>query len=84
VIVEAAAAGMPVLLRDIAQYRITFKDWYTKGQEEDFPGLIKKLATDSKYYAQQVKQALKIAEAYDSKNGAERLLEVYRATLAAN
>jgi 1,2-diacylglycerol-3-alpha-glucose alpha-1,2-galactosyltransferase len=82
VIVEAAAAGMPVLLRDIPQYRVTFKDWYAKGQEEDFTKLITKFAKDKAYYRRMAKTAQRIAQQYDSVAGAKRLLEVYLQVLA--
>jgi 1,2-diacylglycerol-3-alpha-glucose alpha-1,2-galactosyltransferase len=81
VIVEAAAAGVPVLLRDIPQYLKTFKSFYTAGTEENFPELIHRFAQDKAFYADEQAKAHKIAEMYDSKQGAERLIEVYTAVI---
>ena len=81
VIVEAAATGLPVLLRDIEQYKVTFKDWYAKGNEADFVAIIEKFATDKDFYKHYQQLATKIASEYDSKRGAETLLSVYREVL---
>ncbi len=83
VVVEAAAAGLPILLRDIDQYRKTFGDGYEKGTDETFVGTIERFSTDSKYYDHWRKAAAAIAQRYDSKAGAARLIEVYQTVLDA-
>jgi 1,2-diacylglycerol-3-alpha-glucose alpha-1,2-galactosyltransferase len=82
VIVEGAAAGLPVLLRDIDQYRLTFGDGYVAGTDDNFAKIIERFATDKAYYQRWAKASQAIARRYDSKAGAERLLEVYRKVLA--
>jgi 1,2-diacylglycerol-3-alpha-glucose alpha-1,2-galactosyltransferase len=83
VIVEGAAAGLPVLLRDNAQYKDTFGDGYEKGSDETFAPIIQRFRDDRAYYAKWQKAAHSIAERYDSKAGAARLMEVYGEVLAA-
>ena len=81
VIVEAAAAGLPILLRDLQQYRQTFSGGYEKGTDEEFTMIIKRFSQDKVYYSKWKQAAEQIAEKYDSKVGAERLMEVYHEVL---
>jgi len=83
VIVEAAAAGLPVLLRDIGQYRDTFGQGYASGTDESFTEIIRRFSQDKPYYRLWQTVSKSIAERYDSKTGAERLMEVYSKVLAA-
>jgi 1,2-diacylglycerol-3-alpha-glucose alpha-1,2-galactosyltransferase len=82
VVVEAAAAGLPVLLRDIAQYRDTFGGGYEKGTDVDFATLIERFSKDKVYYEKWRKASEQIALRYSSEAGAMRLMEVYAAVLA--
>jgi 1,2-diacylglycerol-3-alpha-glucose alpha-1,2-galactosyltransferase len=81
VILEAAAAGLPLLLRDLKQYRQTFEGGYAPGNDEVFTTEIKKFSTDKQYYEHWQRAARLIAERYDSKLGAARLMEVYEKAL---
>lgn len=83
VIVEAAAAGLPVLLRDLPQYRETFSGGYESGDEADFSQIIEKFTTDHAYYERWKVAATRIAQRYDAKEGAKRLMEVYDQVLSA-
>jgi 1,2-diacylglycerol-3-alpha-glucose alpha-1,2-galactosyltransferase len=82
VILEAAAAGLPLLLRDLEQYRQTFTGGYEHGNDDNFTTKIKEFSTNKQYYDHWQRAAKRIAERYDSKAGAERLVEVYEKTLA--
>lgn len=82
VIVEGAAAGLPVLLRDNEQYRATFKDWYTAADsDQEFIALIKKFRDNKKFYKTKQEKAEDIAERYDSAQGAKSVLRVYEHSL---
>lgn len=81
VIVEAAAAGLPVLLRDIEQYRLTFNQGYEKGTDDTFAATIERFSTDKAYYAKWRQNAVAIATEYDNAKGAKRLQDVYAAVL---
>lgn len=77
VIVEAAAAGLPLLLRDIEQYRLTFKNGYLKGDDKTFSGQIYHLQTNKQAYAKAAKQSAPIAKEYSSERGRKLLLDIY-------
>jgi 1,2-diacylglycerol-3-alpha-glucose alpha-1,2-galactosyltransferase len=77
VIVEAAAAGLPVVLRDLDQYRTTFSGGYITGDDKSFAPTIKKLSLNGEYYQEWVKKGHTIADHYDSVAGSQRLVDVY-------
>jgi 1,2-diacylglycerol-3-alpha-glucose alpha-1,2-galactosyltransferase len=81
VIVEAAAAGLPILLRDLDVYKETFGDGYEKGTDETFGEIINKFHSDSEFYKRWQSAAYAIAEKYDAKVGSVRLMHVYEDVL---
>ena len=82
VVVEAAAAGLPVVLRDISDYDTTFRDGAVMAaSDDDFTVQVEKLRNNKKFYKQQQQAAEKIAKRFDSKAGGERLMEFYRSIL---
>jgi 1,2-diacylglycerol-3-alpha-glucose alpha-1,2-galactosyltransferase len=78
VIIEGAAAGLPVLLRDIPQYRKTFGEGYEKGTDDTFAGIIRRFQNDQEYYRHWQAEAVHITDKYNSKVGAAHLIEIYR------
>lgn len=81
VVVEAAAAGLPVVLRDIPDYAETFKGDTVMSQDGAFADELMKLKTDKKFYEQMKSAAERIAKRYDSKAGAEALVKLYGSLL---
>ena len=81
VVVEAAASGLPVVLRDIPDYDETFRADAVMVPAGEFAPAIKKLIDDETYYDTMVRASAHIAERFDSKAGAQRLVELYRDTL---
>lgn len=81
VIVEGAAAGLPVLLRDIPQYRQTFGEGYERGTEDTFAGIIRRFRDDPEYYRHWQAEGESITEKYDAKAGAAQLMEIYNRVL---
>ena len=82
VVVEAAAAGLPVVLRDISDYDTTFRDGAVMASSDsDFVTQVDKLRRNKKFYSQQCLLAEKIAKRFDSSAGAERLVEFYRSLI---
>jgi 1,2-diacylglycerol-3-alpha-glucose alpha-1,2-galactosyltransferase len=79
VVIEAAAAGLPVVLRDIPDYDETFRADAVMVPADEFAPAISKLVSDKSYYDAMVRSAERIAERFDSKRGAERLIELYKA-----
>lgn len=81
VVVEAAAAGLPVVVRDIPDYSETFKGDVVMGDDETFADELRKLRDDKAHYTKMKTASERIAKRYDSKMGAEVLLKLYRTLL---
>lgn len=81
VVVEAAAAGLPVVLRDIPDYAETFKGDVVMANDGTFADELMKLRNDKKHYASMQAAAARIAKRYDSHQGAEALLSLYKSLL---
>ncbi|MDR3125743.1 MAG: glycosyltransferase family 4 protein, partial [Candidatus Nomurabacteria bacterium] len=81
-IVEAAAAGLPVLLRDIADYDHTFRPQAVMSTPQDFQENIIKLATDKKFYIEMSQQARRLSARYDNSAAAQKLVDFYRQILS--
>jgi len=85
VMIEGASAGLPVLLRDNDQYKITFKDWYLSAHDDNgFIKTIKRLSEDTKYYKMAVDKSSKIAERYDTKTVMKQINSIYNTDLEKN
>jgi 1,2-diacylglycerol-3-alpha-glucose alpha-1,2-galactosyltransferase len=78
-VLEAAGAGLPIVLRDLKEYDDTFRGDALFGEAtEDFVEIIEKLKKDKDFYKKSVAGARNIAERFDSAAGAERLAGLYR------
>jgi 1,2-diacylglycerol-3-alpha-glucose alpha-1,2-galactosyltransferase len=78
VVVEAAAAGLPVMLRDLSDYDDTFGHDALRVDEAGFVPAIQKLQSDAKTYDKWRRNSYKIAKRFDSSSVAERLVKLYR------
>ena len=78
VIIEGAAAGLPVLLRDNDQYKITFKDWYESAHnDKEFIVTINKLASNRQFYKAALTKAAKIVDRYETHNVMKQINQIY-------
>lgn len=78
VIVEAAAAGLPIVLRDIDDYATTFApDSLLAKTDDDFLEIIKKLHDDKKLHAEYSKKAANIAKRFDVETATDQLIDFY-------
>lgn len=80
-IIEAAASGLPVVLRDIADYDHTFRNDALVCQESEFVEAVTKLAGDRSYYEQMQAHSASIARRFDSRSVTDQLLSLYRSCL---
>jgi len=80
-VLEAAGAGLPIVVRDIVEYDDTFKNDVIRCDDGTFANAIVKLRNDKKFYQSQQKKTKKVADRFDSKNAAERLVKLYRQLL---
>jgi 1,2-diacylglycerol-3-alpha-glucose alpha-1,2-galactosyltransferase len=81
-VLEAAGAGLPIILRDIPEYDDTFRgDALMARDDAGFIEIIKKLQDDRQYYAAAKVGAGQIADRFDSQTGAEHFMALYRELL---
>ncbi len=78
VIIEAAAYGLPLLIRNLEIYSPLFEDYCIKGNENNFASVIKKLEKDKLFYDEYQKKAFQIAQKYDSRKIAKKIIHVYK------
>ena len=77
-VLEAAGAGLPIILRDIPEYNDTFGDDAIRCKDDGFTEAVKKLRSSKTAYESQQKKTKAIAERFDSSAAAERLVKIYR------
>ncbi len=76
-IVEAAASGLPVVLRDISDYDKTFRPYGVMCGEDDFAGKLRQLKDDKAFYEKMLASAEKLANTYDSETVTRELVKLY-------
>lgn len=81
VVVEAAAAGLPVMLRNIPDYGETFADDAILVEEDETVPMLELLRNDKTFYTKAVAQVSRIAKRYDAVAGAERIVSRYKSLL---
>ena len=80
--VEAAACGMPVIYRDIEEYRSLYKYQYLKaGSTEEFIVLTKKMINDREFYETGLKISEQLLTQFDKEIIREKLIAVYKSLL---
>lgn len=82
-VIEAAAAGLPIVLRDIPEYDDTFADDFLRCKtDQDFTDAINRLQSDKKMYADYQHKARVIARRFDSEVGADQAMKIYKELLS--
>lgn len=76
-VLEAAGAGLPIVLRDIPEYDDTFKHDAIRCRDGDFTSAMTRLQNDTAYYRQAQRGAQIIATRFDSGAAADRLVQLY-------
>ena len=84
VIVEAAAARLPLLLRDLPTYEALFGEGYIAADDVTFTPWLERLRDDTALRAHYAAAATRLAWNYDTARMAERLLEVYGEVVSEN
>ena len=77
-IIEGAAAGMPVIVRDIPDYDATFGNLVTRSTDDKFINQIRRFMVDNDLYARGQQKSAKLAHKYDSATISKKLLKVYQ------
>lgn len=78
VIIEGAAAGLPVLLRNNQQYKKTFNGFYLSADNDaGFVSQIKKLSSNKHYYKDAQAKSSHIAKTYETRNVMNEINRIY-------
>lgn len=81
-VLEAAGAGLPIVLRDIPQYNDTFRpDALMVTTDDEFTDAVRRLRNDSRLRQKTIAGSRNIAQRFDSSSGAARAVEFYRQLL---
>ena len=79
---EAAACGMPVIYRDIEEYRSLYENPYIKaGNTKEFIALTKRMIEDRQYYDEGLKISEQLLTQFDKEVIREKLISVYKSLL---
>ena len=81
-IIEGAASGMPVIVRNIHDYDATFGDLVTRCSEDKFAGTIRDFMADNDLYEEGQRKSKRLAEKYDSRAIGQQLMAIYRQELS--
>jgi 1,2-diacylglycerol-3-alpha-glucose alpha-1,2-galactosyltransferase len=78
-VIEAAATGLPIILRDIPEYDDTFApDFIGCKTNEEFADAVTDLKKDPKLYVRFRDAAKSIAQRFDSRAGANQAMKIYQ------
>lgn len=80
-VIEAAATGLPIVVRDIPEYDDTFKKDVIRGHDDTFATIIERLFTDAAFKKTATKGAASIAKRFDSQASGEQLVTIYKTLL---
>ena len=79
---EAAACGMPVIYRDIEEYRSLYEYPYLKARStEEFISLTRKMIDDRQFYNEGLKISEQLLTQFDKDVIREKLINVYKSLL---
>ncbi len=80
---EAAACGMPVIYRDITEYRLLYEKPYIKARStEEFIALTKRMISDRNYYNEGLEISAQLLTQFDKKVIREKLIGVYKSLMS--
>jgi 1,2-diacylglycerol-3-alpha-glucose alpha-1,2-galactosyltransferase len=80
--IEAAACGMPVIYRDIEEYRLLYKNPYIKaGSIAEFIALTNRMIEDKQFYNEGLKISEQLLIQFDREIIREKLISVYNSLL---
>jgi len=81
--IEAAACGIPVIFRDIEEYKLLYENPYLKAlNKEEFIRLTKKMIRDKEFYNEGLKISQQLLKQFDKDTIREKLICVYQSLLS--
>ena len=76
--VEAAASGMPVMYRNLKEYKLLYQNEYSKGDtHDDFVQWINRLSADRQFYEQGLTISKKLITQFDKDTIRRQLITLY-------
>ena len=82
---EAAASGMPVIYRDIEEYKVLYKNEYWKAKNNsEFIDWIKCVMADTQLYQKGLSISEKLMSQFDKRYIRKQLIRLYRTILDAS
>lgn len=82
-VLEAAGAGLPIILRDIPEYNDTFRGYVALAKDDaDFPDVLQKMVDFPDYRAEMAKKSEYIRHRFSTENNTKLLVEFYEKILA--
>jgi 1,2-diacylglycerol-3-alpha-glucose alpha-1,2-galactosyltransferase len=80
--IEAAASGIPVIYRDIEEYKSLYKNPYLKGKStEEFISLTRRMIEDKQFYYDGIRISEQLLIQFDKDIIREKLIAVYQSLL---
>lgn len=77
--IEAAASGMPVMYRELREYKLLYKNEYFKGNtNDDFVAWIEKLTSDTTFYAQGLTVSKQLITQFEKEQIRKKLISLYK------
>lgn len=77
--VEAAASGIPVIYRDLREYKLLYKNEYFSGStHEDFIRWITKVSSDPSFYTHAVEISQKLITQFEKQSIRRQLISLYK------
>jgi 1,2-diacylglycerol-3-alpha-glucose alpha-1,2-galactosyltransferase len=81
--IEAAACGMPVIYRDIEEYKSLYENPYLKASDkEEFIRLTKRMINDKEFYNEGLRISEKLLRQFDKNIIREKLISVYQSLMS--
>ena len=79
---EAAASGMPVIYRDIEEYKLLYENPYLKaGDTKEFISLTKRMIRDKDFYNEGLKISEQLLRQFDKNKIREEFLSLYKSLI---
>lgn len=81
-VLEASSCGLPLLLRDILEYKEPFGGFFIPAKNDsEFLGYLLKLKEDKTFYMEYKERALQLSKNYSLDNIGNKVLEIYKEVL---
>jgi 1,2-diacylglycerol-3-alpha-glucose alpha-1,2-galactosyltransferase len=79
---EAAASGIPVIFRDLEEYKLLYENPFLKaGNKEQFIDMVKRMMSEKKYYNDGIEISHRLLAQFEKEIIREKLVTLYKSLL---